>query len=40
VDLILNLVQNPGEMDEKPVLMQISFELLVRASTAAPGRGS
>jgi LacI family transcriptional regulator len=38
VGLILNLVQNPDQLDEKPVLMQISFELLLRASTAAPRR--
>jgi LacI family transcriptional regulator len=36
VNLILNLVHDPGGMDEQPVLMQISFELLLRASTAAP----
>ena len=38
VDLLLNLVQNPDTMDEPPVLKQISFELLLRASTAAPRR--
>ncbi|HEX8992405.1 MAG TPA: LacI family DNA-binding transcriptional regulator [Anaerolineales bacterium] len=36
VNLLLNLVQNPGEMDRRPMLMQISFELRLRASTAAP----
>ncbi len=36
VDLILNRIEDPGEMDKKPMLMQISFELLLRASTAAP----
>ncbi len=36
VSLLLNLVQNPGEMERRPMLMQISFELLLRASTAAP----
>ena len=35
VDLLLNLVQNPDEMDEPPVFRQISFDLLLRASTAA-----
>ncbi len=39
VDLILDLAQNPGELDRRPMLMQISFELLLRASTAAPRRG-
>lgn len=38
VDLILNLVQNPDDMDNRPMFMQISFELLLRASTAAPRR--
>jgi LacI family transcriptional regulator len=38
VDLILNLVQNPGDMDNRPMFMQISYELLLRASTAAPRR--
>jgi LacI family transcriptional regulator len=36
VNLILNLVQEPGGMDRQPALMQISYELLLRASTAAP----
>ena len=36
VELILNLAQNPADMDAGPMLMQISFELLLRASTAAP----
>ena len=40
VDLILNLARNPGDMDRHPVLMQISFELLLRASTAPPRRGA
>jgi LacI family transcriptional regulator len=35
VDLLLNLVQDPDQMDEPPVFKQISFELLLRASTAA-----
>jgi LacI family transcriptional regulator len=35
VDLLLNLVQNPDAMDEPPVIRQISFDLLLRASTAA-----
>jgi LacI family transcriptional regulator len=38
VDLILSLAQNPGALDNRPVFMQISFELLLRASTAAPRR--
>ena len=36
VNLILNLVQEPKGMDRQPALMQISFELLLRASTAPP----
>ncbi len=34
VDLLLNLVQTPNQMDEPPVVKQISFQLLLRASTA------
>ncbi len=40
VDLILNMAQNPADLDGHPVLMQISFELLLRASTAPPRRGA
>ncbi len=36
VNLILNLVQNPADMDNRPMFTQISFELLLRSSTAAP----
>jgi LacI family transcriptional regulator len=36
VDLLLQRVQNPGDLDRPPVFMQINFELLLRASTAAP----
>jgi DNA-binding LacI/PurR family transcriptional regulator len=35
VSLILNQVQDPGKLEEHPVFMQISYELLLRASTAA-----
>ncbi len=38
VQLILNLAQNPGDLDRHPALLQISFELLLRASTAPPRR--
>ena len=34
VAVLLDRVQNPALMDEQPVFMQISFELLLRASTA------
>ena len=40
VNLILNRVQDPSELDKKPMLMHISFELLLRASTAAPARNT
>lgn len=35
VNLLLNLIQNPAEMDKPPLLMKISFELMLRGSTAA-----
>lgn len=38
VDLLLNRIQNPAEMDKPPLFMQISFELLLRGSTAPPHR--
>jgi len=38
VDLLLQRVQNPGDLDRSPVFMQINFDLLLRASTAAPNR--
>ncbi len=36
VDLLLKHIQNPAEMDKPPMFMQISYELVLRASTAAP----
>jgi LacI family transcriptional regulator len=38
VNLLLNRIQNPAEMDKPPLLMQISFELSLRGSTAPPRR--
>ena len=38
VDLLLNRIQNPAEMDKPPLFMQISFELTLRGSTAPPRR--
>jgi LacI family transcriptional regulator len=34
VNLLLNRIQNPAEMDKPPLFMQIGFELLLRGSTA------
>ena len=39
VDLLLNRIQNPTERDNPPQFMQISFELMLRGSTAPPRRG-
>jgi LacI family transcriptional regulator len=36
VDLLLQRVRSPAEGERPPVFMQISFELMLRASTAAP----
>jgi LacI family transcriptional regulator len=36
VNLLLNQIQNPAEMNKPPLLTQISFELLLRSSTAPP----
>jgi LacI family transcriptional regulator len=38
VDLLLNRIQNPAEMDKPHLFMQISFELSLRGSTAPPRR--
>lgn len=38
VDLLLRRMQNPVELEGQPVFLQISFELLLRASTAAPAQ--
>ena len=38
VDLLLNYIQNPGEMDKPPLLIKVSFELLLRGSTTPPRR--
>jgi LacI family transcriptional regulator len=38
VNLLLNCIQNPAEMDKPPLFIQISFELLLRGSTAPPRR--
>jgi LacI family transcriptional regulator len=38
VDLLLHRIENPDEMDKPPMFMQISFELLLRGSTASPRR--
>lgn len=38
VNVLLNLVQEPSGLDNPPMFMHISFELLLRASTAAPRR--
>jgi LacI family transcriptional regulator len=38
VDLLLNRIQNPAEMDKPPLFMKISFELSLRGSTAPPRR--
>ncbi len=35
VDSLLNLIQNPDDLDKVPAFIQISFELLLRSSTAA-----
>jgi LacI family transcriptional regulator len=39
VDLLLNFIQNPAELDKPPLFIHISFELLLRGSTAPPRRG-
>jgi len=36
VDLLLQRVQTPADLDKPPVFMQINFDLILRASTAAP----
>jgi len=36
VDLLLQRVQTPADPDKPPVFMQVNFELILRASTAAP----
>ncbi len=36
VTLLLNRIQDPAEMNKPPLLTQISFELLLRGSTAPP----
>lgn len=38
VDFLMSRIQNPTEIDKPPTLMQISFELLLRGSTAPPRR--
>lgn len=38
VDLLLNRIQNPAELDKPPMFMHIAFELLLRGSTAPPRR--
>jgi LacI family transcriptional regulator len=38
VNLLLNQIQYPAEMDKPPLFMQISFELTLRGSTAPPRR--
>jgi len=36
VDLLLQRVQTPADLDKPPVFMQINFDLILRASTATP----
>jgi len=36
VNLLLTRIQDPAEMNKPPLLTQISFELLLRGSTAPP----
>jgi LacI family transcriptional regulator len=40
VDLLLRRIQEPYEPERIPVTVQVSFELVIRNSTAPPGRNS